>query len=742
MGWIDVAWPMIGAASLTLGLIYLLVWARQPGRYGYLLFFFAAASVAAFSIFELRMMRAATPGEYATTLRWAHVPIFVLVVALVGFIRWDFQSGRAWLGHAAWGMRAVSLVVDFTTGVNLNFLQVTAMRPLPVWGGDTIYLPIGVFNPGAVTAQLSNLLLILFIADASITLWRHGGARMRHRALVVGGSMVFFLLAAAVLATLLNLGVLRIPTVVSIAFLGVVIAMAYELGWDVIAAVRLNTALRVSEEKLRQSEQRLELAAGAGDLGLWEWDVTSDDVWMTRECRALFGYRADEAVGLMRFLRTVHPDDRETVSRGVTAALSKGGRDFEQDFRIERGVGDVRWVRTRGRIERDQTGVARRMRGVSLDVTSRRQAEERFRMLVEAAPSAMLLVDAAGDLVLVNALAETMFGYARSELIGCPIETLVPRRWRPSHLAHRAAFSRESQSRAMGAGRELFARRKDGTELPVEVGLNPMQTAEGRFVLASVVDVTERKQRERDAAHQRDEMAHLARVAMLGELSGSLAHELNQPLSAILSNAQAAQRYLAREAPELDRVREILADIVKSDRRAGAVITRLRSLLRKEDAQHQPLDMNEVVEEVLALMRSDLLNRQVSVRTELAPEIPLVSGDRVQLQQVLLNLLINGSDAMIDRTKERGLVVRTECTAGRKVRVSVSDCGTGIPPEDLERIFEPFVTTKAQGMGLGLAVCRTIVNAHSGRLWAVNNPGRGATVNVELPAIDTLPAPA
>ena len=151
-----------------------------------------------------------------------------------------------------------------------------------------------------------------------------------------------------------------------------------------------------------------------------------------------------------------------------------------------------------------------------------------------------------------------------------------------------------------------------------------MQTSEGRFVIASVVDVSERKRSELEAARQRDEMAHLARVAMLGELSGSLAHELNQPLSAILSNAQAAQRFLARDPPQLDQVTEILADIVTSDKRAGAVITRLRSLLRKEEAQHQPVDMNEVVQEVLALMRSDLLNRQVGVRTELAPQLPAV----------------------------------------------------------------------------------------------------------------------
>jgi C4-dicarboxylate-specific signal transduction histidine kinase len=226
---------------------------------------------------------------------------------------------------------------------------------------------------------------------------------------------------------------------------------------------------------------------------------------------------------------------------------------------------------------------------------------------------------------------------------------------------------------------------------------------------------------------------------MLGELSGSLAHELNQPLAAILSNAQAAQRFLAREPPELERVTEILADIVKSDKRAGEVITRLRSMLRKEEPQHRPLDVNELVQEVLALMRSDLLNRQIGVRTELAPRLPAVPGDRVQLQQVLLNLLINGCDAMNGCLAQRDIIMRSEFVTGRGVRISVSDSGPGIPPEELERIFEPFVTTKSQGLGLGLAVCRSIVRSHNGRLWAANNPGGGAMLTVELPAVDRLP---
>jgi C4-dicarboxylate-specific signal transduction histidine kinase len=248
-------------------------------------------------------------------------------------------------------------------------------------------------------------------------------------------------------------------------------------------------------------------------------------------------------------------------------------------------------------------------------------------------------------------------------------------------------------------------------------------------------DILRAAHMEEEMTQRRSELAHLSRMAMMGELSGALAHELNQPLAAILGNAQAAQRHLARDGADLNEVREILADIVQSDRRAGEVIKRLRALFRKEETRHETLDLNEVVNEALLLMRSDLINRRVSVDLDLALELPPVIGDRVQLQQVLLNFVVNGCDAMGGETATRRLTVRTGLADAATVVVTVSDTGEGIPTGDLERIFEPFVSTKADGMGLGLAVCRTIISAHGGRVWAANNADGGAGLHCALPVL-------
>ena len=615
MNWVDVAWVAMAAASLTLGLIYLYVWTKQPVRLDYLLFFVLAAASAAFGAFELAMMHADTPLEYATTLRWAHVPLAVFVVLIPAFVLVHFGTGRPWLAWTICALRVLTLILNFTTGTSVNFREITALVQYLVWGGIAVSAPIGVLNPWGVIPTLSNVLLLAFVIDASWALWRRGGADARRRAFVVGGSVAVCIVATAGSAALIVSGLLPAPTILTPAFLAVLAAMGYELGSDVIRSAQLSAALKASDARLRASEQRMYA-------------------------------------------------------------------------------------------------------------------------VVEATPSAILLVDPAGTIVLANAQAERVFGYARADMLGQPVEFLVPERLRGVHVKHRAAFAPSVETRAMGAGRDLAARQADGSEVPIEAGLAPLQTPDGAFVLVSVIDITERRNIERAAAQQRAELAHMSRVAMLGALSGSIAHELNQPLTAILSNAQAAQRFLAADPPDTKEVAAILADIVKSDRRAVTVIERLRSLFKKDDGRHEVLDANEAVEEALRLLRSDLLHRGVSLRTDLASKLPPIRGDRVQLQQVLMNLIVNGCDAMeTTAPPARRLVVGTGLNTNGKVEIRVADHGAGISSSDLDRIFEPFVTTKARGLGLGLALCRTIVDAHRGRMHAGNNPEGGATITVELPAL-------
>jgi signal transduction histidine kinase len=269
-----------------------------------------------------------------------------------------------------------------------------------------------------------------------------------------------------------------------------------------------------------------------------------------------------------------------------------------------------------------------------------------------------------------------------------------------------------------------------------ELLAEPLRRAEGGAVI-TLVDVTDRKRAELEAGRLRDELTHVARVSTLGELAASLAHELNQPLTAILSNVQAAQIILSRPSPDLDEVREILAEVVDDDERAGQVIKRLRALYQKGPGERVPLDVNDLVREVVRLLRHDVLLRGAALRMELGAGLPMVEGDRIQLQQVVLNLLLNGLDAMGEQPNgERRLSIRSGLE-GRNLRIEVADTGRGVSEADRERLFQPFYTTKAAGMGMGLAISRSIVEAHGGDLTLASPPGAGAVFHVTIPARPT-----
>jgi len=374
------------------------------------------------------------------------------------------------------------------------------------------------------------------------------------------------------------------------------------------------------ERALRESEERLRLAAHAAEFGAYDYDLVTGAGVYSPEFLALYGLPpgAELAMDADLVPRAIHPEDRPLFLCRIRASSAPGGDGLlDLEFRICRPDGQERWLRVRGRTTFAGEGPARR-----------------------------------------------------------PV-------------------------RANGI----------------------------------IQDISDRKSAELETQRSRSELTHLSRVAMLGELSGSLAHELNQPLAAILSNAQAAQRFLVAAPPNLDEVRDILGDIVEDDQRAGEVIRRLRMLLKKGEVSHLPLNLNEVVQDVLKMIRSDLVNHGITLRTQFASVLPVVTGDRVQLQQVLLNLIMNANEAMaLAPPPERILLVKTQATGAEGACVSVSDSGTGMPREVADNIFHPFFTTKATGMGMGLKVCRTIITAHGGELHGENNPDRGATFSFTLPA--------
>jgi C4-dicarboxylate-specific signal transduction histidine kinase len=251
-------------------------------------------------------------------------------------------------------------------------------------------------------------------------------------------------------------------------------------------------------------------------------------------------------------------------------------------------------------------------------------------------------------------------------------------------------------------------------------------------------EVTDRKHMEGELLKQRQQLAHLARVSILGELSGALAHELNQPLTSILSNAEAAQHFLGDKNLDLDEVRDILRDIVSDDKRAGDVIRRLRALLMRGEAQLQRVEIEQLLHDVLMLEHSDLIARNIRLKTRIPDYLPAVRADRIALQQVLLNLLLNACEAMSATAPQERIVevLATMTEDGRQVRLSVIDRGRGINPDQLDHIFDPFFTTKREGLGVGLAICRSIITAHAGRIWATNGTDRGAAFHFTVPVFE------
>ena len=399
------------------------------------------------------------------------------------------------------------------------------------------------------------------------------------------------------------------------SFMGLVAVMGYELSREAIRAPQLDRKLQVSEAALQETEERMRLAVEGADFGIWIRDLGRNEIWATDKWRTLFGFSRMERLEIDHILQRLHPDDRD-MFRSTLEKAALGDGSYEAEYRVVLPNGQMRWISSHGRFELDGAGKPRLVRGVSHDITKRKEAEQETQNL-------------------------------------------------------------------------------------------------------------------------RQEIAHVDRVAMLGQLAASLAHEINQPLGAILRNAEAAELFMQNESPDLEEVRAILADIRKDDQRAGNIIERMRRLLKRHNLDKRTVHVGELVGDVVALVQADAAERHVKLEVAVADDLSPVIGDRVHLQQVLLNLIVNGLDALDEANGEDRRVSITALRRGpQTVEIAVGDSGCGIPVDKLTHIFDSFFTTKPNGMGMGLPISRTIIEAHGGKLWAENKNEGGASFRFTLPMIE------
>src|SRR5213079_1131003 len=300
MSWVTMLWSMDAALCFTLAGIYLLVWFKQREGWEHLLFSCSAVAAGIIAMLELASMRAETTAQYGLLVRWAHLPVWILIVSIVWFVRLYLRAGRPWLAWSICGLRTVALVLNFIFTPNLNFREITSLRHLSWWGGETVSAPVGVPNPWTLVGQLSVLLLLIFFVDAATTVWRRGD---RRRALIVGGSAISFVTLALGMSALVIWGVIESPFFISFPYLGMIAAMGYELSDNLLRAAQLAKKFHTSEAALRESKASINLATSAANLGLWLWNIRDDKLSVTEKWRKLFGFTESEPMSFARLLQ-------------------------------------------------------------------------------------------------------------------------------------------------------------------------------------------------------------------------------------------------------------------------------------------------------------------------------------------------------------------------------------------------------------------------------------------------------
>jgi PAS domain S-box-containing protein len=441
----------------------------------------------------------------------------------------------------------------------------------------------------------------------------------------------------------------------------------------------------------------------------------------------------------------LHPDDREEARRVWSTCLSTGTAG-EFTFRVPSAEGKYRWFLTRAEPLRANDGTVLYWIGVNLDIDDAKRAEDALRKsekelrdVIDTIPAIVWSTLPDGSNTYVNKRFVEYSGSSAEQMAGKGWQALI----HPDDLERHAAKWMEAVATGNPHENEVRSRRSDGQyRWQLDRGM-PLRDEDGNIVkwYGVTTDIEDRKRAEHERERLRQleaDLAHVNRVSMLGEMAASLAHEIKQPIAAAMTSANSCIEWLAHEPPNLDRARAAAARIDKYGNRAAEIIDRIRSLYKKSPPQRELVDVNGIIREMLTLLKGEVDRYSVAMRSELAAALPKIMADRVQLQQVFMNLVVNAIEAMKDSGGE--LTVKSELHDGQ-LQFSVSDTGVGLPAEKMDQIFSAFFTTKPQGTGMGLAISRSIVESHGGRLWATANAGRGATFYFTLPTEVTESSP-
>ena len=518
-----------------------------------------------------------------------------------------------------------------------------------------------------------------------------------------------------------------------------------DLEIQIAAREKAETGLRERTTGLEAKVRRL-VEANVIGIVIWNLEGAFTDANEAFLQMVQFG-RDDLVLGQVRWTDLTPAEYRELDARAIAELHATGTfQPFEKEY-YRRDGSRVPVLLGGALFEKGgNEGVA-----FILDLSERKDAEEAVRTLerqdraiLDSALDAVAVMDASGIITGWNKRAEEIFGWTRPEAIGRRMsETIIPLSYRPAHEAGLGHFLKTGEGRVLNKRIEVTALRRDGSEFPVELTITPLKSDDSWTFSSFIRDISDRRHAEEklreselSLRNAQAELAHVNRVMTMGELTASIAHEVNQPLSAIIASGDSCSAWLSNDPPNLDKARAATGRIIQAATQASEIVQRLRALFNKTSSITAPIDINAVIEDTISLIHHETERKKILLCTELDATAPTVSGDRVQLQQVILNLAMNGIESIagLDRQPKR-LMIRSSVSSAGELLVSVEDTGRGIQAEDADRVFAPFFTTKTQGIGMGLSICRSIIEAHGGRLWATANEPRGAAFHFALPVI-------